>query len=320
MNTASTFVLEDDFARVEVAPEAGAAVVSYDIKRGNETYPVLVNAAHAASAGLPRTAMMAHGSSIMLPWCNRISGGGFFVDSADGQRWCALAPTLEGEALPIHGTAGLLPWRLLHTDGTIALCQLAVAQSDGEAGLYAYEAWHYFVLEKGALSQFLRVRNKSAHTLPYGFGFHPWFLRTPLSRLSADVSGVWLSAAQRLPLEHAFLDAARAYDIRGEKNLSAEGLSALPGRGFDHCFTGFGGKATLVLPEYGMGIALTADPVFSCLMVYAPPAANVICLEPMTHSVDAFNHKGQAHHVYPAVLAPRAEAMGGMVLAPFDLG
>src|SRR5690349_9913501 len=47
-------------------------------------------------------------SFAMLPWSNRISGGGF----EHGGRWWPMAPNRPGEPYPIHGDGWLQPWTL----------------------------------------------------------------------------------------------------------------------------------------------------------------------------------------------------------------
>ena len=57
----------------------------------------------------------------------------------------------------------------------------------------------------------------------------------------------------------------------------------------DNNFIGFGGEAVIAWPEWNARLQMTADPVFSCLVVYTPPGRDFFCAEPATNCIDAFN-------------------------------
>ena len=46
------------------------------------------------------------------------------------------------------------------------------------------------------------MRHLGPDPLPYGLGVHPWFPRTPGTRLTAPVQGVWLCGDDPLPTAH----------------------------------------------------------------------------------------------------------------------
>src|SRR5690349_15668775 len=63
--------METDEAIVEVAPQVGGAVAAFDLKKGGERLPILRR--WTGEWENPR----AMASNPMVPWFNRISGGGF---------------------------------------------------------------------------------------------------------------------------------------------------------------------------------------------------------------------------------------------------
>ena len=95
-------VIADDFAEVVVFPEMGAGLARYDLLFEGRREQILRPAPEA-----PRDPFEL-ALNLLIPWSNRISGGGF--------RWrgifYALAPNLAGEAFPIHGDAFHGVWRV----------------------------------------------------------------------------------------------------------------------------------------------------------------------------------------------------------------
>jgi len=73
----------------------------------------------------------------------------------------------------------------------------------------------------------------------------------------------------------------------------------------DNVFTGWSGRADVVAPSSGVRAALSADRACRFLVVYAPPQADFIAIEPVTHETDAFNRAAQgARDTGCRVLAP----------------
>src|SRR5262249_11836912 len=130
-------------------------------------------------------------SQVLVPWSNRVSGGGF---SFRGKRY-RLDPNLEGEPYPIHGNGFALPWDVVDRAPTTAVLSL---DSNGP-GPFRYAATLSYGVAEGALSMSLAVENTGEEALPFGLGFHPWIVRTPETRLQAAAAGVWLEDDRHLP-------------------------------------------------------------------------------------------------------------------------
>lgn len=216
----------------------------------------------------------------LVPWSNRIGGGGFEQDG----RFHALHPNRAGETFPIHGDGWLQPWRLTASTDSTAVLSL---QSRGFRGSpHHYEARQLFRLVPGGLDQNLSVRHLGPAPLPYGLGQHPWFPRTPGAHIQARVRHVWLSGHDRLPL-------ARSGDFAPGWNLNrgiAASLAAI-----DNAYDGWDGQATLSWPERRLTMTVNArtsedpdHPGLSCV-VYLPDAGDFFCFEPVTHPNNAFN-------------------------------
>jgi aldose 1-epimerase len=220
-------------------------------------------------------------SFAMVPWSNRISGGGF----KHAGQFHAMRPNRRGEPYPIHGDGWLQPWQISQPQSDTLVMTVVSQGFDGNP--YDYEAVQTFRLVNGGLDQQLQVRHLGLTPLPYGLGVHPWFPRTPQTRITAPVEGVWLCGDDPLPVAHTT-------DFPAGWNLN-EGAPA-NGPLIDNGYTGWGGKASIAWPELGLQVTASM-PDFErdggaakhfCL-VYRPPQGPAFCFEPITQPIDAFH-------------------------------
>jgi aldose 1-epimerase len=225
-------------------------------------------------------------SFAMLPWSNRISGGGFAHDG----RFHPIAPNRAGEPWPIHGDGWLQAWTLSQpADDTMEMV-LESHRADGNP--YDYRATQRLRLVDGGLDQDLVVTHLGEALLPYGLGLHPWFPRRGGARLTAPVQGVWLSGADPMPTRHS-TDFPSTWDLR--EGISTEGSL------IDNAYTGWAGDAKLAWPHDGLEITMTVPAVQQaaargesgfCLL-YRPPQGPAFCFEPVTQPIDAFHLDGR---------------------------
>lgn len=157
--------LETAQARITLRPDLGAGLTGFDIRRGGEWLPVFrrVDAATAHPFALSNI--------VLLPFSGRVSGGGFSFDGS----FHALPRNMETERYPLHGNAFSLPWTT--TDHSADRITLRLA-AEGP-GPFRYDAVLTFRLLGAGLEMAMTVTNRAAMRLPYGAGFHPWFVRDP---------------------------------------------------------------------------------------------------------------------------------------------
>ena len=224
-------------------------------------------------------------SFAMVPWSNRISGGGF----THAGRFHAMRANRKGEPYPIHGDGWLQSWELEQPRDDTLVMTLASNGFDGNP--YEYEAVQTFRLVEGGLDQRVQVRHLGTAPLPYGLGVHPWFPRTPQTRITAPVQGVWLCGEDPLPVAHT-----TEFPAGWNLNKGAPANGPL----IDNGYTGWGGKASIAWPELGLQVTASM-PDFErdggtaqhfCL-VYRPPQGPAFCFEPITQPIDAFHLPGQ---------------------------
>jgi aldose 1-epimerase len=225
-------------------------------------------------------------SFAMLPWSNRISGGGF----EHGGRFHAMQPNRAGEPYPIHGDGWLQPWDLRRSDDASAVMRLSSSRFAGNP--HAYDSEQRFSLVDGGLDQSLSVTHRGAEPLPYGLGLHPWFPRTERTRLEAQVGGVWLSGGDPLPTRHT-VQLPPSWDLRQGAPMHGDPI--------DNAYTGWDGHARITWPERGLALRMRTlaiqtpagpvDPAY-CLL-YRPVAGQAFCFEPITQPIDAFHLEGR---------------------------
>lgn len=265
--------------RLGLLPSLGGSVAAWQLERPQGLLD-LWRPWDGKSDDLYRTASFA-----MVPWSNRISGGGF----THAGQFHAMRPNRTGEPYPIHGDGWLQAWQLSQPAADTLVMTLVSHGFGGNP--YDYEAVQTFRLVNGGLDQQLRVRHLGATPLPYGLGVHPWFPRTAQTRITAPVQGLWLCGDDPLPLAHT-TDFPAGWDLN--KGAPANGPL------IDNGYTGWGGKARIAWPE--LGLQVTAGmPDFErdggaaqhfCL-VYRPPQGPAFCFEPITQPIDAFHLPGR---------------------------
>lgn len=225
-------------------------------------------------------------SFAMLPWSNRISGGGF----EHAGRFHPMARNRDGEPYPIHGDGWLQAWQLSQPDAATAVMRLSSDHHGGNP--YRYDAEQRFTLVEDGLDQALAVTHCGAAPLPYGLGLHPWFPRTPRTQIAARVQGVWLSGADPIPTRHS-TQFPESWDLRGGASVQ--------GSLIDNGYTGWDGAARIDWPEHGLVLEMRTHDIETprgpvapqyCLL-YRPPAGPAFCFEPITHPIDAFHLEGR---------------------------
>jgi aldose 1-epimerase len=237
----------------------------------------------------------------LVPLGNRVEGNGFKIG---GRRYCFEPNT--GEPFYIHGDGWLGRWTV--EDMSATEVRLSFAQKRPGKSPHVYQAVQTISLEGAALRMELSVSNCGSEPLPFGIGFHPYFLRTNGTKLSAPAASWWMEGSGHLPVaQEAVPEFADFSKPR-----------ALPAMRLNNCFEGWQGEARIVWPEAGLAAQITADPVFSRYMLYAPDEDRTFfCLEPMSHTANALAMTGSAAlHV----LSPGESLSGGFSITVFNHG
>lgn len=263
--------ISDAVAKARIVPAVGAGLVSYDLKTEAGALPIFRGRDDVTNMQPFDLAM-----NLLVPWSNRISGGGF---SHDGS-FFALEPNVPGEPYPIHGNAFLSSWIVEAHEPARAELSLF---SDGP-GPYCYKATVTYALENGVLDVTLIVENLGSITLPYGIGLHPWFPRSAGVLLRARSSRVVLEDRRHLPAGERILVADDEWNFENGR--------ALPRGWINNAFLDWDGRAKIDWTDRELSMDIDADAPLKTFIVYSPSAdADHFCFEPVSHAVDAHNSK-----------------------------
>lgn len=257
-------------ARLALVPELGGAIARLDL--GDK--PVLRPWSGNVSAG-----PFALACNILVPFSNRISGGGF---SWNGTRY-DIMPNLAGEPYPIHGDGFQKAWSVVsHTNETATL-----VLDNGSIGPFEYCAEQVFSLLSDGLRIELKLTNTGKEALPFGCGFHPWFARDAMTRLEFSAQGVWMEDETHLPTGHLSLAGHPGWDFSASRPL--------PDHGINNAWTGWAGAALIRQGPAFASLDISASRELNCAIVYSPGKdCGFFCFEPVSHPVDAHNRPGIA--------------------------
>lgn len=252
---------------VEVSPLGGAILSAR--WRG---IPLL---APTSAPGLASQVFGAEACFPLVPFGNRIEANGFQFDGRDYR-----LERNTTDPLVLHGDGWLGRWSILQRDRQSLTLRLD--QQASVATPFAYEAIETIAIDGPRLILSLSITNRADQALPYGLGFHPFFPRTPETRLIARADRYWSEREGHLP------------DRPGPipQNMNFAFGSPLPPNWLNNAFDGWDGRARIEWPETGLAASLEADGHFRFFVLYSPSAtSSFFCFEPMSHRPNA--HRDQ---------------------------
>ena len=284
MTAQEILIISDGVAEASIIPQIGAGVGWYDLIGGGQREPLFRPCRDLSTAHPFDLA-----NNLLVPWSNRISGGGFTFAG----EFHALEPNIPGEPVPNHGNGFSSAWAIesaLPESATLSLNSVG-------PGPFRYTANAKYALENAALTMRLSVTNNGGKPLPFGLGLHPWFVRTPQTLLQARAERVVLENSLHLPAGELPVSARIDWNFATPRRL--------PGAWINNAFAGWDGKAIVSWPDRKLSLQILADPPLSTYIVYSPSSvADHFCFEPVMHSVDAHNLPGGAQANGLAVLEP----------------
>jgi aldose 1-epimerase len=253
----------------------------------------------------------------LVPFSNRVRDGRFTFEGTSVQ----LSPNFPPEPHAIHGHGWQREWEVEEQtdsslitgftyDGNDPVSSDATAtkgRGDRVAEWpWTYRARQHYSLTSEVLEVTISVTNTSDAAMPVGLGLHPYFVRTPGSRLETGVDGVWKSDENSMPSE--LVNVPPDWDLNG---LDPDRVS------LDNNFTGWSREALIDWPDRNASLTLTADDLFDFLVVYTPPGEDFFCVEPVSNTLDAFNLREQGRDdVGGSVVEPGETLSGAIRFAP----
>ena len=295
LNDAALIELRFEDRRVLLAPQVGGAIAAFydlpDDGGGGGTRHWLRPASAEALAACNPLGMA---SFPLLPYCNRLRDARFVFDGRE------VDLSADGNAFDhaLHGHAWRRPWRVGSVSPTMVELHLNHEPGNEPARHwpYRYEATQRFELDDSGLSVTMSIRNLADQPMPFGMGHHPYYPRTPATRIHTNVRAMWHATQDLLPTllgAHPCIDAL----------ASPEGLPA-DAFDLDNNFAGWSRSSTIDWPDERRSVILHADAPFDHMVLYAPAAhPDLLCVEPVTNTVDFLN-----------LDAPRVDVGGGVLM------
>ena len=263
-------VLTAGHSRLELVPEVGGAISRLaSVEDDGDAFDWLrpASAEHVEDRDVGGMSCFP-----LVPFSNRVADARFTFEG----RSIALTPNFPPEPHAIHGFGWQSAWGVAARDDHTATLEYA---HHADAWPFPFLARQHFRLSPDLLEITMDVTNVGTERMPVGFGWHPFFVRTPGMRLHAHVDRVWLAGAGHLPERLA--DVPGSWGLTGGLNPSAVAL--------DSNFTGWDGRVRVDWPDRDAALEMTIEGPFSFLVIYTPPAADYACAEPVSNVIDAFN-------------------------------
>ncbi|HEY3019595.1 MAG TPA: aldose 1-epimerase, partial [Solirubrobacteraceae bacterium] len=233
------------------------------------------------------------GIPILHPWANRLSDWGYEVA---GRRVVLdrRSPLLRSDdnGLPIHGALHESALWQAHSDGDGALrAELDYGAHDDLLAAFPFR--HGLELSVRLRGPTLAVTTTVTATggapVPLSFGFHPWFRLPGVPRAEWEVE---LPDRHELVLDRLQLPTGQTIRRPAERGPLGE-------RTFDDLFRPLDVPARFALAGGGRRIVVEMGSGYPYAQVYAPPDADVVCLEPMTAPVNALTTGSGLRFVAP---------------------
>jgi aldose 1-epimerase len=233
---------------------------------------------------------------VLRPWSGRAEDGPFAVASI------VLAPfsnrvsrpfdwrgrtiefprNLSSEALPIHGDAFTRAWRIADRDPR----SVRLTLDDGGIGPLVYGASLTYSVAPWGFASELSIRSRCEEPVPFGTGFHPWFPRSPATRIAFIADGVWMEDDRHLPAGDRPVALPQEWDFSSGRPL--------PEGWINNGFSGWYRNLRIEQGDEAVSLDVTASTQLDTLILFSPGAnADFFCAEPVSHPVDAFNLPGR---------------------------
>jgi aldose 1-epimerase len=226
------------------------------------------------------------GIPILYPWANRLGDNTYTAANVT----VTLTPGRDGvrpdpNGLPIHGVLAAYPgWRVTTESKNELTAGLDFGADSSLLASFPYP--HVLTMAVRLAERTLTVRTTVTATgdkaVPLCFGFHPYL------QLPGVVRGEWI--IETPPLRHLSLD-ERGLPT-GESEPQPAKKEPLGDHAFDDAYDQVNDGAVFVVSGGGRRLEVHFEHGYPATQIFAPPAEDVVCFEPMTAPTDALRRGG----------------------------
>ena len=297
--------LQNDHFILSVLPDIGASVLNLSASSGSTPAgrPVL---RHVDPAAVKSSSQC--GSFLLLPYSNRIRDARFTFEGRSIQ----LTPNPVTGSVQ-HGDVRNRPWTVQRRSDTHLVGTFDSREFEDVNWPWAFTAQVEYLLHGPHFDTSVTLTNADSSPMPAGMGLHPYFARLdgdtdsmlpgpmlPDPTLSFQAGGVYLTDASSIPT-------AGPQPVPPDLDFSR--ARALGSMQLDQVYSSWDGVARLEW-QRGRALTLTADSVFSHLVVFTAPDGS-LALEPVSHATDAFNLAARGVHGTDMRVLTPGQSMGG---------
>lgn len=218
----------------------------------------------------------------LVPYCNRIAGGAFVWSGQPVQ----MPRNFPPEPHSLHGLGWQVPWDVARADSFRSTLVHRHFGSETDWP-WTYRAEQRVRLGAQGCKITLDLTNFSDTPMPAGLGFHPYFRRSPESRLRFASEGM-------VAVDAGLIPTGELLPFKALADFSAG--TALPQVLVDHCFVNWAGKVQIEDSQGTITLSARGTPN---LHVYSPADGSALCCEPVTHRPDAPNQSPAEMIVLP---------------------
>jgi len=218
-----------------------------------------------------------HTSSILCPFPGRIEHGKYTYNGQNYQ----LNPNENNRNNAIHGKVAHEFFELVASESNAEHASLTFAyihQNLCEGYPFPFEIQVHYLFTKLSVRVDFTFSNKGDSVIPFGLGWHPYFLSPDLSKsvLTFNSSEEILCDTEMIP--------------QGEKTIAFSDPMKVAHQHFDTCFTLDDNTINFETPDYGFTMKILQDDL-QFIQIFTPAARDCIAIEPMTCAPDVFNYK-----------------------------
>lgn len=292
---------QDTGSHAMIAPERGFNCYKFLVEcAGRKIDVIWSEEGFETGAGSPSH----DGIPILFPFPNRIRDGRFTWEGKDYQ-----LPLTEGHPNTLHGFCLDRAWRIVdqQADSVLGRFQLSLDAPDRlESWPSDYIIDVRYTVRGASLTMDIEITNPDQAPLPWGFGTHAYF-KLPLGEGSRVEDSLIQAPAQQEWVLDESLPTGERREVDDLTDLR-KGVS-IAGRKLDHVLTDLradGGpiETSVRDPQAGLRMVQAFARDFRELVVFTPPWADAVCMEPYTCTTDAVNLQQQGVDAGWRTLAP----------------
>jgi aldose 1-epimerase len=291
----------DEGSGVEVWPALGCNTIRWQVRAGRKSRDLIYAPPAADLFERPTRG----GVPVLFPFPNRIRGGRF---TSQGRSYrLPLNDSTKENA--IHGFAPRLPWHVLDhgADEVGAWVRAEFTSAGANDERTNWPAQYQLILTIHLIGTALRyeseVWNPDNEPLPFGLGYHPYFVATPDALIQTPAQSRWLlqeslPTGDREPLPpNLDLRDRRPFEGLALDDVYTDFPDVVPDR------DGLVDRGRIEYPGAGV-LRVRTSPAFRELVMFTPPHRQAVCLEPYTCPTDAVNLSNAGMKVGWQVLQP----------------